>query len=309
MNHIGIAIEVVVGIIYNSNNEIFIAKRKKNQFMPGYWELPGGKLEPNEDHISAIKRELLEETGIKVIDCKLVQKIQHTYPENKINLSVYRIDDYLGEPIGYEGQEALWISTNRLEKFNLLPTMWRIINRFSLPKLYWITPENHNSEEVFNECKDRLRNDVKHIQLRSKSPLDKNYIKKIHNLCIENQAKLILNTPKKTFSESCDGWHLTCIELMELKERPAPEDKLIGASTHNLTEAMHAENISIDYISLSPVEETLTHPNASLLGWKNASQIINQCDVPVFLLGGMKRNLIKKALSIGAQGVAGIRGI
>ena len=72
---------------------------------------------------------------------------------------------------------------------------------------------------------------------------------------------------------------------------------------------MYAENISIDYISLSPVEETLTHPNASLLGWKNASQIINQCDVPVFLLGGMKRNLIKKALSIGAQGVAGIRGI
>ena len=60
------SIEVVVGIIHNSNNEVFIAKRQKNQFMAGYWELPGGKVEPGEDHLSAIKRELFEETGIIV---------------------------------------------------------------------------------------------------------------------------------------------------------------------------------------------------------------------------------------------------
>jgi 8-oxo-dGTP diphosphatase len=52
------SIEVVVGIIHNSNNEVFIAKRQKNQFMSDYWELPGGKVEPGEDHVNAIKREL-----------------------------------------------------------------------------------------------------------------------------------------------------------------------------------------------------------------------------------------------------------
>ena len=71
------SIEVVVGIIHNSNEEVFIAKRQKNQFMAGYWELPGGKVEPGEDHVSAVIRELFEETGITVKDCKLVQKIQH----------------------------------------------------------------------------------------------------------------------------------------------------------------------------------------------------------------------------------------
>jgi len=55
-----ISIEVVVGIIHNSNNEVFIAKRQKNQFMDGYWELPGGKVELGEDHVSAVIRELLK---------------------------------------------------------------------------------------------------------------------------------------------------------------------------------------------------------------------------------------------------------
>jgi len=303
------SIEVVVGIIHNSNNEVFIAKRQKNQFMSDYWELPGGKVEPGEDHVNAIKRELFEETGITVKNCKLVQKIQHIYPEKTINLSVYSIDDYLGGPVGLEGQEITWSSADKLKNFKLLPTMWRIIHKFSLPKFYWITPDNHQSDKVFNECKKRLSNGIKFIQLRSKTSLDTTYIEKIHRLCRENQAKLILNTPNKTFNEACDGWHLTSLELMSLKERPVIEEKLIGASTHGIDEALHAENISADYISLSPIEKTLTHPNSIPLGWKDASDIIEKCNLPVFLLGGMNKELVEKALSIGAQGVAGIRGI
>ena len=303
------SIEVVVGIIHNSNNEVFIAKRQKNQFMSDYWELPGGKVEPGEDHVNAIKRELFEETGITVKNCKLVQKIQHIYPEKTINLSVYSIDDYLGGPVGLEGQEITWSSADKLKNFKLLPTMWRIIHKFSLPKFYWITPDNHQSDKVFNECKKRLSNGIKFIQLRSKTSLDTTYIEKIHRLCRKNQAKLILNTPNKTFNEACDGWHLNSLELMSLKERPVIEEKLIGASTHGIDEALHAENISADYISLSPIEKTPTHPNSIPLGWKDASDIIEKCNLPVFLLGGMNKELVEKALSIGAQGVAGIRGI
>ena len=45
------------------------------------------------------------------------------------------------------------------------------------------------------------------------------------------------------------------------------------------------------------------------LGWDRSSNIIDQCNLPLFLLGGMNKELIGKALSIGAQGVAGIREI
>ena len=188
------SIEVVVGIIHNSNEEVFIAKRQKNQFMAGYWELPGGKVEPGEDHVSAVIRELFEETGITVKDCKLVQKIQHIYPEKTINLSVYSIDDYLGEPVGFEGQKITWSSADNFKNFKLLPTMWRIIHKFSLPKFYWITPDNHQSDIVFNECKKRLSNGIKFIQLRSKTSLNHTYIEKIF-------PGLIQGLPRRLFQQ------------------------------------------------------------------------------------------------------------
>ena len=50
-------IEVVGGIIRKESKDGFIAKRQKNQFMSDFWELPGGKVESNEDHDDALKRE------------------------------------------------------------------------------------------------------------------------------------------------------------------------------------------------------------------------------------------------------------
>ena len=117
------------------------------------------------------------------------------------------------------------------------------------------------------------------IQLRSQVKLNKNYIEKFNRLCELNQAKLILNMPKMTFKEACDGWHLNTKELMAFSSRELSNDKLFGASTHNLEEVMQAEKNSLDYISLSPINETLSHPNTKALGWNKASEIINQCKI------------------------------
>ncbi len=302
-------IEVVVGVIHNDSKEIFISRRKKNQFMSGYWELPGGKVENNEDLSSALKRELFEEIGIKIEKFSLIQTIQQQYPERIIDLSIYVIDKYSGTPVGKEGQDFSWCSIEKFKEYKLLPTMWKIIKRLSLPKSYWITPDNHNSNSVFEECNQRLSERVKIIQLRSKSQLDKAYIDNFNKLCQLNQAKLVLNMPHIDFDEPCDGWHLTSIELMTTSTREFPDDKLFGASAHSLIEAKHAEKISVDYISLSPINETPSHPQTQILGWEKASEIIIQCKVPIYLLGGMDKDSMDKALSIGAQGIAGIRGV
>ena len=302
-------IKVVVGVVHNNSKEIFISRRKKNQFMSGYWELPGGKVENNEDLSSALKRELFEEIGIKIEKYNLIQTIQQEYPKRIINLSVYVIEKYSGTPVGKEGQDFSWSSIEKIEEYELLPTMLKIINRLSLPNSYWITPDNHNSNSVFEECNQRLSEGVKIIQLRSKSQLDKAYIDNFNKLCQLNQAKLVLNMPHIDFDEPCDGWHLTSIELMLTSTREFPDDKLFGASAHNLIEAKHAEKISVDYISLSPINETPSHPQTQILGWEKASEIIIQCKVPIYLLGGMDKDSMDKALSIGAQGIAGIRGV
>ena len=224
-------IEVVVGIISNSNKDIFIAKRQNNQFMADYWELPGGKIEPNEDNIDALKREFFEEVGVTINTCSLIQKVCHNYIDKTVNLWVYNIEEFSGKPFGNEGQEVAWVSFEQFKNFKLLPTMWKIIHTFSLPDSYWITPDDHQSNIIINECKKHLSAGIKIIQLRSKSSLESTYINSIYALCKEYQAKLILNIPNKTYMEQCDGWHLTSTEMMALKQKPFKEEKLFGAST------------------------------------------------------------------------------
>jgi len=298
--------EVVVGILLNKNKEIFIAKRRKNQFMPGYWELPGGKIEIGENKKNSLKRELFEELGVTVKKSSLRHTMCHKYTDKVVKLWIYNVDKYLGEPSGQEGQNTSWCNLDQLKKYKLLPTMKEVIHKLSLPNHYWITPDDHHSEAVIENCREHIIAGTKIIQLRSKTSLDQSYIDKIYRLFQDNQISLILNTPNKTYQELCDGWHLTSHELLSLKERPCGNNKLLGVSTHNALEVEHAENISADYISLSPINSTPSHTRILPLGWHAASDIICKSNLPVYLLGGMSKEMLDKALNIGAQGIAGI---
>ncbi len=300
-------IKAVVAILYAKNNtQILITKRRKNQFMPNYWELPGGKIETGEDEEDALARELQEELGIKTLRISLKHVMTHHYKDKTVNLSIYNVESYKGNVTGTEGQDVRWCNLQNLSNYKLLPTMRIIINRIRLPEYYWITPDERDPELLLQKCQNHLITGAKIIQLRSKDLIEHSYIGKIHNLCQSYEARLILNVPNKTFKEPCDGWHLTSEELLKYSKRPCANNKLLGASAHNMKEAKYAETISVDYISLAPIEETPSHPNATPLGWEVAKDIVSKSNLPVYLLGGMSRDSLGRALKIRAQGIAGI---
>ena len=58
-------IEVVAAII-RRDSQMLITRRFKDVHLPGLWEFPGGKVEPNESLQAALEREILEELGVKV---------------------------------------------------------------------------------------------------------------------------------------------------------------------------------------------------------------------------------------------------
>ena len=300
-------IKAVVAILYAKNNtQILITKRRKNQFMPNYWELPGGKIETGEEEEDALARELQEELGIKTLRISLKHVMTHHYKDKTVNLSIYNVESYKGNVTGTEGQDIRWCNLQNLSNYKLLPTMRIIINRIRLPEYYWITPDERDPELLLQKCQNHLITGAKIIQLRSKDLIEHSYIGKIHNLCQSYEARLILNVPNKTFKEPCDGWHLTSEELLKYSKRPCANNKLLGASAHNMKEAKYAETISVDYISLAPIEETPSHPNATPLGWEVAKDIVSKSNLPVYLLGGMGRDSLGRALKIRAQGIAGI---
>ncbi len=301
-------IKAVVGVLRNKSGQLLIAKRQMHQFMPGFWELPGGKIEAGESTEQTVIRELNEELGIQVDALSLHQTMQYSYADRRVELHIYNIDRYQKTPQGIEGQEIAWSDVAHLSSFNLLPTMKAFIDSITLPSKYWITPSsNHQSEAWLAKFEQKLKSDISLIQLRSKVTLDDSFIEELHNKCQQHKIKLLLNTPNKNFNQgSCDGWHLTTNEMLKLPKRPCAADKLLGASTHNLQEALAAQTLGADFVVISPVQATQTHPNTTPIGWEAAEEVVNKLNIPVYFLGGMGLEDLDKTLKIGAQGIAGV---
>ena len=83
------------------------------------------------------------------------------------------------------------------------------------------------------------------------------------------------------------GVHLKSEQLLQRKTRPLAADRLVAASCHDEAEIRHACDLGLDFICLSPVLETRSHPGATALGWERFEQLCRLSTLPVYALGGM----------------------
>jgi len=110
-------ISVVAGIILNSNAEIFISRRHESAHQGGLWEFPGGKSEKGESAFETLRRELMEELGIKVEYADPFMTIRHDYPEKAVELDFWIVTQFQGEPQGLEGQQVRWVTKDHLSQY------------------------------------------------------------------------------------------------------------------------------------------------------------------------------------------------
>lgn len=121
-------ITVAVGVIKN-NDQILLAKRPDNVHQGGKWEFPGGKVEPNESVSQALVRELKEELSIEIAHPTHFMNIEHDYPEVKVHLSIYLIEQYKGVVTGNEGQAVEWVAIEDLHHWALPEANKPIVDR------------------------------------------------------------------------------------------------------------------------------------------------------------------------------------
>lgn len=110
-------LQVVAGIIFNSQHEILISYRPPHAIQGDLWEFPGGKIEANETPYDALIRELKEEVDIEVVTATPFECITHTYPEHTVVLHVWSVTEFKGEPHGKEGQIVRWVAPQALSTF------------------------------------------------------------------------------------------------------------------------------------------------------------------------------------------------
>lgn len=126
-------VEVAVGILLKNGSKVLMGRRPDGKPYAGYWEFPGGKLEPRESVALALQRELKEELGIEIsldpLHCQELTVIEHDYPHAYVRLHVCLVQQWQGEPIGLEKQELSWQSLwhSKLTVDPVLPAAWPMI--------------------------------------------------------------------------------------------------------------------------------------------------------------------------------------
>ncbi|AST35551.2 thiamine phosphate synthase [Ralstonia solanacearum] len=183
----------------------------------------------------------------------------------------------------------------------------------SLPDFYQITPEPVGSphfETFFAELTDTLGSGIRLLQLRAKQLGPREHLdvaRRTRDLCRQSGAILMLNGPIDMAREvGCDGVHLGSDALMSLRSRPVPDTVLLSAACHSAEQLEQAARMAVDFVTLSPVLRTRTHPDADPLGWERFTELAQRARVPVFALGGMHPDMLDQAKRAGAWGVAAI---
>lgn len=299
-------------ILSRDGAKALIARRPSNVDHGGLWEFPGGKLAPYETGLKGLKRELHEELGVEIKRAQPLIRIHHEYSDKHILLDVWQVREFSGEPFGREGQAVRWVPLEELASYPFPAANMPILQAVMLPTEYLITAEEAD-EALFDACLERalVEDGVRLVQLRAKSLDEATYLARAERalaLCRRHDAQLLLNgEPKLLERVDAEGIHLTSDRLMSLERRPIAEDKWLAASTHDYAQLQQAARIGCDFVTLSPLRTTPSHPEVAPLGWHDFQQLVERAAMPVFALGGMTRHEANHARAVGAQGIASIR--
>lgn len=111
---------VVAGALIDEQGQVLIAARPPGKHMAGRWEFPGGKIADGETPQEALRRELREELGIEVQQCRLEMSRVHAYPDREVELLFHVVEAWSGTPASLDGQALRWVPLERLDREDIL---------------------------------------------------------------------------------------------------------------------------------------------------------------------------------------------
>jgi 8-oxo-dGTP diphosphatase len=300
-------VPVAVAVLQRRDGRVLLAQRLAGTPFPGYWEFPGGKVEPGESLPQALARELHEELGIEVVRAAPWLTQRYLYPHANVELAFFRVLAWHGEPHGRDGQAIAWQVPGGFDVAPLLPANTAILRALELPALYGVSMADELGEDEFiSRARRAIAGGLRLIQLREKNwpaARIRRLAGKILSIAKPERARVLLNGDAALARElGCDGVHWTAATLLVAHRRV--EGMLCAASCHNPDELARAAALGLDFAVLGPVAATPTHPWSEPLGWHRVELMLRGSPIPVYALGGLTSADLDTAIGFGAHGVA-----
>jgi len=292
-------IEVAAGVLLRADGSFLLAQRPAGKVYAGYWEFPGGKIEPGEPPAQALARELHEELGIDIGEAYPWLTRVFTYPHGTVRLRFYRVISWHDEPHPREDQAIAWQRPEAPLAAPMLPANAPVLASLALPAEYAITAAGRlGTAQMLARLERALERGLKLLQVREPEMDDAGrrlFTEQAIGLAHRYGCKVLT---KDRFA-GADGIHFTAAGLMQLQEKP-PEG-LAAASCHTRAELERAMQLELDFVAVGPVRDK------AALGWNGFAELVAGSSIPAYAIGGLSPADRQEAWRAGAHGIAMIR--
>ena len=241
-------VDVAVGVVIRADGAVLLGQRPPGKPYAGWWEFPGGKLEPGETVEQALARELHEELGIDVRACCPWVVREFVYPHARVRLHFRRVFAFDGEPHSREGQAFVWQAPHAVTVAPLLPATVPVIGWLRLPPLAAESAAAALGEDAFLAALAATK-DAGLLLLDEPALAGPRFEALFHRLmplCRAAGTKvLVASHHPASFANAADGVCLTTSALSVAGERP--NARLAGAWCANAADVRRAGRLGLDF--------------------------------------------------------------
>jgi len=169
-----VPVEVAAAVIQRADGAFLLAQRPAGKVYAGYWEFPGGKLEPGEVAEHALVRELREELGIEACTAYPWLTRVFAYTHATVRLSFFRVTAWKGDPQPRENQAIVWQHSGAATAHPMLPANAPVLAALALPREYAITDaESRGTDAMLASLRRGLAQGLRLIQVRDRTLPDR----------------------------------------------------------------------------------------------------------------------------------------
>lgn len=299
------AVDVAVAVVRDAAGRVLLAERTRTQIAAGWWELPGGKIDPGETAAQAAARELHEEVGLHAGRLLPWIVYRHDFATKSVRLHFFRAEDVRGQAHGREGQRVAWVDPSAPTVGPLLPSNARALDLLALPALVGVL-EAPPGGALWSALDSALDRGIRLLQLRLDQVAPGQRValaaRVVRQAASKGARVLLSGSVQEARAASAAGLHTRAAALAQFASRPAVG--LWSVSCHDEQSLQRAALRGADIAFVSPVLGSKSHPGLNPLGWDGLRRLAAVVPLSVYAQGGLDAKAVAAARAAGAAGVA-----